>query len=352
MTVRGAIPIELHKKDSDATRCSGFVIGNRAQTEKVLIADVQSHQDYYAFGMQMPGRSYTGEGYRYGFNGKEKDKDWDKGGATYDYGFRIYDPRIGKFLSVDPLAASYPWYTPYQFAGNKPIAAIDLDGLEELIVVNKQSKEGGWEVAVKLNTTQMIRRNIDLAAVRQNILSDPKLMKKFIQGRGTYKKGVPTFGTLTLDIYSDGSKVIKYDPTRLDPVLGSGTWLYRNLMAWDDKLNYTTDPNSSGNSSNDLSELNEAFGSGYKDNAGATGKSDIEPGSSEDLPTTNPFYKKKEKVAYQDQNWYQYNVYENVEAMTPKNALTGEASDTILYRDLNTKQPLTEDQVEQRRIKK
>jgi hypothetical protein len=29
------------------------------------------------------------------------------------------------------LAPSYPWYTPYQFAGNKPIWAVDLDGLEE-----------------------------------------------------------------------------------------------------------------------------------------------------------------------------------------------------------------------------
>ena len=53
------------------------------------------------------------------------------GGATYDYGFRIYNSSIGRFLSVDPLTSSYPWYTPYQFAGNKPIIAIDLDGLEE-----------------------------------------------------------------------------------------------------------------------------------------------------------------------------------------------------------------------------
>jgi len=43
---------------------------------------------------------------------------------------RIYDPRVGRFLSVDPLTKSYPWYTPYQFAGNSPIHAIDLDGME------------------------------------------------------------------------------------------------------------------------------------------------------------------------------------------------------------------------------
>ncbi|MGB0431208.1 MAG: RHS repeat domain-containing protein [Bacteroidia bacterium] len=72
-------------------------------------------------------------GYRYGFNGKEQDPEWNGGGNMYDYGFRIYDPRIAKFLSVDPLFKSFPWYTPYQFAGNKPIWAIDLDGLEEMI---------------------------------------------------------------------------------------------------------------------------------------------------------------------------------------------------------------------------
>jgi len=42
----------------------------------------------------------------------------------------IYDPRIGRFLSVDPLAEKYAYYTPYQFAGNMPIEASDLDGLE------------------------------------------------------------------------------------------------------------------------------------------------------------------------------------------------------------------------------
>lgn len=81
--------------------------------------------------MAMPSRNYTaGTGYRYGFNGKEKDKETTET-TTYDYGFRIYSPALGRFLSVDPLTKTYPWYTPYQFAGNKPIWAIDVDGLEE-----------------------------------------------------------------------------------------------------------------------------------------------------------------------------------------------------------------------------
>ncbi|MFB6455597.1 RHS repeat domain-containing protein [Chitinophaga sp. Hz27] len=80
------------------------------------------------------GGTVTAGGYRYGFNGKENDNEVKGEGNQQDYGFRIYDPRIAKFLSVDPLIQSYPWYTPYQFAGNKPIVAIDLDGLEEYIV--------------------------------------------------------------------------------------------------------------------------------------------------------------------------------------------------------------------------
>ncbi len=51
-------------------------------------------------------------------------------GNQQDYGMRIYDPRVGRFLSVDPIAGNYPELTPYQYASNTPIWAIDIDGLE------------------------------------------------------------------------------------------------------------------------------------------------------------------------------------------------------------------------------
>ena len=80
--------------------------------------------------------------YRFHFNGKESDNEVYGEGNVYDYGFRIYNPRLGKFLTVDPLTKSFAWYTPYQFAGNKPIVAIDLDGLEEQIVSLTYDKKG------------------------------------------------------------------------------------------------------------------------------------------------------------------------------------------------------------------
>lgn len=90
-------------------------------------AEVVTATDYYPFGMDMPGRTFAASArHRYGFNGKENDPET----GTQDYGMRIYNPKIAKFLSVDPLTAQYPDLTPYQFASNTPIESIDLDGLE------------------------------------------------------------------------------------------------------------------------------------------------------------------------------------------------------------------------------
>ncbi|RBL89109.1 RHS repeat-associated core domain-containing protein [Chitinophaga flava] len=89
-----------------------------------------SQQDYYAFGMLQPGRKYALKAYRYGFNGKEIDNETKGEGNQLDYGMRIYDPRIGKFLSTDPIAHEYAGLTPYQFASNSPVSGIDLNGLE------------------------------------------------------------------------------------------------------------------------------------------------------------------------------------------------------------------------------
>ena len=89
-------------------------------------AVVISATDYYPFGMAIDSRSYTSSLYRYGFNGKENDKET----GEQDYGIRMYDPRIAKFLSIDPISKKFPELSPYQFASNTPIQAVDMDGKE------------------------------------------------------------------------------------------------------------------------------------------------------------------------------------------------------------------------------
>jgi RHS repeat-associated protein len=91
-----------------------------------------NREEYYPFGETCFG-AFAKKRYRY--VGKEKDNE----SGLYYYGARYYAAWTCRFISVDPLAGDYPHYTPYQYAGNKPINFIDLDGLEEAEPEQKQS---------------------------------------------------------------------------------------------------------------------------------------------------------------------------------------------------------------------
>ncbi len=79
----------------------------------------------------MPGRSYSsGEGYRFGFQGQETDDEVRGDGNSVFFKYRVHDPRIGRFASVDPLSHGYPWNSPYAFSENRVIDRVELEGLE------------------------------------------------------------------------------------------------------------------------------------------------------------------------------------------------------------------------------
>jgi RHS repeat-associated protein len=111
-------------------------------------ADVQTVQDYYAFGMQMPGRKLSG-GYRFGFNGKENDNEVKGEGNQQDYGMRIYDGRIANWFSIDPLQKKYPCHSPYSFVANNPILYFDLDGRDKVVTVTYLNKDGSKTIIRK-----------------------------------------------------------------------------------------------------------------------------------------------------------------------------------------------------------
>ena len=92
-------------------------------------ADLRSYQNSYPFGMPQPGRVWNGESARYGYNGKEKDNEVNGSGNEYDYGFRVYSPRLGRFLSVDPLAPSFAPWSAFAYGMDDPMAKVDKDGL-------------------------------------------------------------------------------------------------------------------------------------------------------------------------------------------------------------------------------
>tara|TARA_B110000238_G_scaffold69835_3_gene76595 strand:- start:2250 stop:2858 length:609 start_codon:yes stop_codon:yes gene_type:complete len=103
--------------------------------------DTLTYSDYYPFGMLMPNRHGQEDDYRYGFNGMEKD-DEVRGtkGASYDFGARMLDVRIGRWLSVDPLAGKQPGWSTYKSFLDNPVYWIDPDGRTErnkIVYINK-----------------------------------------------------------------------------------------------------------------------------------------------------------------------------------------------------------------------
>ena len=80
--------------------------------------------------MEMPGRKYNPQNYRYGFNGKENDRSGEWGlGISVNFEFREYDPQLARFKSIDPKTIEYPWQSPYVYHRNSPNNSIDYLGL-------------------------------------------------------------------------------------------------------------------------------------------------------------------------------------------------------------------------------
>ena len=111
---------------------------NISHTGSLLALDPIEMNNYYPFGMLKSGMTAsTGETYRYGFNTYEKDDEIKGLGNNIDFGARMYDPRIGRFKSLDPMGRLYPGRSHYLFAGNSPIRFIDMLGLSDADATSK-----------------------------------------------------------------------------------------------------------------------------------------------------------------------------------------------------------------------
>ena len=96
---------------------------------------MQSRQNSYA-----PG----GEQYRYAYNGMEQDEEVSDAGNSYTTEFRQYDPRLGRWKSLDPLMAKFPWQSPYCAFDDNPVFYVDPYGL---------ASEGGGDDEPPTNVT-------------------------------------------------------------------------------------------------------------------------------------------------------------------------------------------------------
>jgi len=105
--------------------------------------EVVSEHHYYPFGLELEGDWQQDNNYDYTYNGKEVQKSFDLG--YQNYGARFYDPSIGRFMSVDPLANTEHSLSinPYHYVANNPINNIDPDGLDWY--ENNETGEVHWQ---------------------------------------------------------------------------------------------------------------------------------------------------------------------------------------------------------------
>lgn len=98
----------------------------------IQVTEIIDQTDYYPFGLKHNNNALADYSavnkYKYAYNGKELND--ELGVDVYDFGARNYDPALGRWLNVDPLAENSRRWTPYNYAYNNPVYFIDPDGMQ------------------------------------------------------------------------------------------------------------------------------------------------------------------------------------------------------------------------------
>jgi len=99
-----------------------------AKNPATQVLEIIEENNYYPFGLKHKGyNDYVATNNKYKYNGKELQDELGLG--VYDYGFRNFDPALGRWFNVDPYAEVADDETPYQYVHNNPVIYIDPKGL-------------------------------------------------------------------------------------------------------------------------------------------------------------------------------------------------------------------------------
>ena len=96
-----------------------------------ISADILEVNDFYAWGQEIKSRSWHHECDRYlrGYQGMLFENTINGEANMYSTEFRMFDARLGRWLSLDPLMDQFPWMSPFVGMDNNPISLMDPLGL-------------------------------------------------------------------------------------------------------------------------------------------------------------------------------------------------------------------------------
>jgi len=156
---------------------------------------LRGEQGYEPFGSLLPGRNYSSESYRYGFQGQIKDDEINGAtGTSYAFEYRMHDPRVGRFWSIDPLFNQYPYYSPYAFSGNRLIDMEEFEGLEP-----RPARRGRGGRSVDPRTEEMwrgLRHEREDRALRNDPHARPITFEQFAAWREQRDRQDREFGPI------------------------------------------------------------------------------------------------------------------------------------------------------------
>lgn len=120
--------------------------------------------------------------YKFGFNGQEKVNEISGVGNHLAFDARGYDSRLGRWWSVDPLAAKYPNQSPYGFVGGNPILNREIDGRDYTAYIDHKNKN----IIIKA-TYYTVAGSVDAAtsaAIGAKFWNDQSGKYNYVVGRG------------------------------------------------------------------------------------------------------------------------------------------------------------------------
>jgi RHS repeat-associated protein len=178
--------------------------------------------DYSPFGVALSARTWSEQEYRFGFNGKDKESEFNSG--AYDFGARIHDARLGRWMSVDEVRFLQPGWTPYRYCFNNPMGYVDPDGKYETDGHYWTIYLVGLMLGMEQSTAREIARQ---AEYWDNSVSENGELQRYTWNDGYFQQEVHTLTGGLFEVELRNTLIMIINPTELNYYWGEGALLHR-----------------------------------------------------------------------------------------------------------------------------